>query len=65
MIRRALVLATVLGALSVTPAWAGVPLIDYTLQGTEGQNGWYVSNVTVAWTVNWNGSTPISSTATH
>jgi hypothetical protein len=56
------VLAAVLTLLVAAPASAGVPLIDYSLQGTTGDNGWYVSNVTIVWSINWNGSTPVSST---
>jgi hypothetical protein len=57
--RRRLVLTA---ALAVA-AWLAVPgaartappTITYALSGTAGDNGWYRSNVTVAWTVNFNG----------
>ncbi len=56
------VLATVIALLVAAPAQAGLPIIDYSLQGTAGDSGWYVSDVTIVWNVNWNGSTPVSST---
>jgi hypothetical protein len=47
----------------VLPSWAaaGLPAINYTLAGTAGANGWFVSPVTVAWSVNFQG-TPVTST---
>jgi hypothetical protein len=37
-----------------------VPLITPNVSGTEGQNGWYTSDVTVSWTVT-DGESPITS----
>jgi hypothetical protein len=41
-------------------AHAAPPSVSYTLSGTSGDNGWFRSGVTVAWTVNFNGLPPIS-----
>ena len=40
--------------LAVAPGASGLPAaldIQYTIAGTPGTNNWYVSNVTVRWTV--------------
>ncbi len=39
------------------PADTTPPVITKTITGTQGSNGWYTSNVTVAWTVTDNEST--------
>ena len=55
-------LFAVAGLLAVAgPAHAGAPIVSYQLYGTTGQAGWFVSNVSVAWQVQWNGSPPVSS----
>ena len=59
--RRALLAALLLFGLPAAANAAGPPLISYELNGTAGDAGWYVSTVTVAWTVNWNGGVPILS----
>ena len=38
-------------AASCTPADTTAPVITPDVQGTQGQNGWYTSNVTVSWNV--------------
>jgi hypothetical protein len=53
---RALALVPVLGAVLAGPAQAGVPIVDYSVSGAVGDNGWYVSNVTLRWSVNFNGA---------
>jgi hypothetical protein len=49
-------------AVLVLPSWAAaaLPAINYTLAGTAGANEWFVSPVTVAWSVNFQG-TPVTS----
>jgi hypothetical protein len=42
-------------------AAAALPAINYTLSGTAGANGWFGSPVTLAWSVNFQG-TPVTST---
>ena len=59
--RRALLAALLVLSLPAAANAAGPPLISYDLNGTVGDAGWYVSSVTVAWTVNWNGGLPILS----
>jgi hypothetical protein len=46
----------------VLPSWAAaaLPAVNYTLSGAAGANGWFVSPVTVAWSVSFQG-TPVSS----
>jgi hypothetical protein len=62
--RRVLLTLAVAGAalVAVGAAGGGVgtgpPVIDKTVTGTEGQNGWYVSNAQVQWTVT--GSEPMT-----
>src|SRR3954451_18916151 len=60
--RALLVTTVVLAACAVTApaARAALPIIDFSLSGTAGANGWFVSSVTVKWTVNFQG-TPVSS----
>ena len=41
-------------------ARAALPIINYSLSGTAGANGWFVSSVTVSWSVNFQG-VPVSS----
>ena len=41
-------------------ARAALPIINYTLSGTAGANDWFVSSVTVSWSVNFQG-VPVSS----
>ncbi len=49
--RRALLLAVV-GLAASAPAGAlALPVITPTVIGTSGDNGWYVSNVIVNWTI--------------
>jgi len=43
-----------------SPAAAALPAINYTLSGTPGANGWFVTPVTVSWSVNFQG-TPVAS----
>jgi hypothetical protein len=52
--RRVAVFSAVIGMLLVAPGASGLPAaldIQYTITGTPGTNGWYVTNVTVKWTV--------------
>lgn len=54
------VLAVVAALALASPAAAALPTIAYTLSGTAGANGWFVSHVTVSWSVNFQG-TPVTS----
>jgi hypothetical protein len=63
MRRRAALLLVACAALcAAVPdvASAALPVIDYSLSGTAGTNGWFVSDVTVSWSVTFQG-TPVSS----
>jgi hypothetical protein len=53
-------LAVVAALALASPAAAALPAVDYTLSGTPGTNGWFVSGVTVSWSVNFQG-TPVTS----
>src|SRR5215211_2583324 len=56
-----LAVAAVAGCLAAAPpATAALPVISYTLSGTAGAPGWFVSHVTVSWSVSFQG-TPVSS----
>jgi hypothetical protein len=56
-----LAVAAVAGCLAAAPpATAALPVISYTLSGTAGAPGWFVSRVTVSWSVSFQG-TPVSS----
>jgi hypothetical protein len=56
-----LAVAAVAGCFAAAPpASAALPAINYTLAGTAGAPGWFVSRVTVNWSVNFQG-TPVSS----
>src|SRR5215472_6148832 len=59
--RRSILVGAVAAAtLAVVPGAAGdTPLITLTVYGTLGQNGWYVTNVTL----NWSFSGPLSSSS--
>ncbi len=59
----AIVVVAVLAAASV--AHAAVPIVDVELHGQAGEAGWYVSNVTVEWKINWNGGTPVSASCPY
>jgi hypothetical protein len=56
------VVAVAVAASIATPssAAAALPDISYTLTGTAGANGWFLSALTVSWAVNFQG-TPVSS----
>jgi hypothetical protein len=56
--RTALALATLTGLVVCSAAGASGPDISFTLTGTQGDNGWYRSNVGIAWVVN--GGTALS-----
>lgn len=66
MLRRVLlgvILAPVAAAVAPpATASATAPVVSYTILGTPGDNGWYRSAVTVAWTVNFMGLQPIATT---
>jgi hypothetical protein len=63
---RRILLATALAILAAlataTVAWAAAPIVTYTTTGAAGTNGWFRGPVTVEWTVDWNGSTPVATT---
>lgn len=63
--RRALLVATLAAVaclVAATAAQALPPTVSYAITGPVGTNGWFRGGVTVAWTVTWNGSTPIATT---
>jgi hypothetical protein len=63
MRRRAHMLAVVAAALCLgiaAAARAAPPTVSYAVSGTPGDNGWFVTPVTVAWSVNFNGLAPIA-----
>jgi hypothetical protein len=43
--------ATATALLFAAPAFATLPIIDYSVTGPAGDNGWYVGPVTVKWTL--------------
>jgi len=53
-------LAVVAALALASPAAAALPAVDYALSGTPGANGWFVSRVTVSWSVKFQG-TPVTS----
>jgi hypothetical protein len=55
-----LALASAASLAAPASAAAALPDISYTLSGTSGANGWFLSAVTVSWSVNFQG-TPVSS----
>jgi len=52
------VVALTVAAALALPSWAAaaLPMINYTLSGKPGAAGWFVSPVTVAWSVNFQGT---------
>jgi hypothetical protein len=58
--RTASLAALALAASVAAPSSAAAAAIGYTLSGTSGANGWFISGVTVSWTVTFEG-TPVSS----